>query len=214
MNCVMYGARIMEWRGLLLIDQTDEVHRRVEAFLNMLLARAIPPQVPERWRLDVREGLKSRVSFDFQGASVVEVAKYLSEVTGTTVIVPRADDIDTPINVKLADVTLERALETLGRIVERHVVPQEGAVMLREYPELVVRPYDVRGGLVAVDEDGLEEYDDLISVIQQSASPYTWSDIEGVVMAPWDGLLIVRNTAEAHEKIAEFLDTARRALAK
>ena len=69
-------------------DQTDEMHTRIEAFLNMLLNRALPPETTPEWRLDLDRKLAQKVTCEFQGAPLREVAEYVSGVCGVTIIVP------------------------------------------------------------------------------------------------------------------------------
>jgi hypothetical protein len=78
----------------------------------------------------------------------------------------------------------------------------------------VVRPYDVRGGLLGKDDYGGEVFDELIDVVMRSAGPRSWEELDGVVLTGWDGMLLARNTEATHAKIEEFLAAARRALAK
>ncbi len=208
------GASMVEWRGLLLINQSERVHARIEAFLNMLLRREIASDAAPAWRAESDKALSRIVSFQFGGAALGDVAAYLSKTTGITVIVPLDAAEEVPINLKLADVPVLVALQTIARMSRLHLIVREGAVILRSAPPMVVRPYEIRGGLVEVDSQGQEHPDPLINLVQYSAAPRSWEEFESAAIVPFDGMLIVRNTEAAHAKIAEFLAAARRALAK
>ena len=91
------------------------MHTRIEAFLNMLVARSAPPTLAPPWRVDLDRKLAKPVSIDFKGASLAEVAEYLSGSTGVNVIVPRndADEEDQDMTSESADIDdmLDEALE-------------------------------------------------------------------------------------------------------
>ena len=67
----------------------------------------------------IEEKLEARVSFHFVGSSFTDVIEYISRVSGTNIVIdpeiaPELEAV--PITLKLTDVTVQAALNTLARI--------------------------------------------------------------------------------------------------
>jgi tetratricopeptide (TPR) repeat protein len=165
---------------------------------------------------------------------------YLRSVTGLNFILSqkiKEEKADSEIVLKVDNVSVEQVLDLITEPNEMAWKVNKGVVMILSKEEAIDKPvlqfYDVKD-LVAKIQDfpGQEinlvpskyqppeapevpepkspfEIDSLIEVIRQTIQPSAW-EIEGVDIQPKNGVLVVRQIPEVHQKIAQFLSDLRK----
>ena len=130
---------------------------------------------------------------------------------------------DTPITRKLRNIKLKSALALMLREVGlTYVVEHEVLLITTEeqaQERRVNRIYDVRDLLDADRQDRLArgdaaieyDYDSLIDAITSSVSPDSWDHLGGLgSIAPLYGTLVIAQTTQIHERVAELFVNLRR----
>jgi len=165
---------------------------------------------------------------------------YLRSVTGLNFVLSqkiKEEKADSEIVLKVDNVSVEQVLDLITEPNEMAWRVRNGVVMVLSKDEAVDKPilqfYDVKD-LVAKIQDfpGQEinlvpskyqppeaaevpeptspfEIDSLIDVIKQTIEPSAW-EIEGAAIDPKNGVLVVRQIPEVHQKIAQFLSDLRK----
>ncbi len=207
------GAVIAPWKGLLVVDQVEEVHTAIESFLDLLLNRGrrpVPP--PEPWRAGLVAQLGERVSVRYDATSVADALAAFRAATGISVVA-RPDDIeDRSISLELTDVPRADALNWIARLAGLHVRLEDGSVVIARAPELVVRCYDVADIAAARGGDGAGAIDEIQELLCTSVDPHSWEEWCRISKA--DTLLVVSQTPANHARIEEELAVLRRAVAR
>jgi len=165
---------------------------------------------------------------------------YLRSVTGLNFVLSqkvKEEKADSEIVLKVDNVSVEQVLDLITEPNEMAWKVRMGVVMVLAKDEAIEKPvlqfYDVKD-LVAKIQDfpGQEinlvpskyqppeveeppeptspfEIDSLIEVIKQTIDPEAW-DIEGTAIDPKNGVLVVRQIPEVHQKIGQFLSDLRK----
>ena len=185
------------WDGLLLVNQTEEVHGEVHAFLNQLLNDGRTPAAAEpAWRAELVARLQARTDVEFDDAELGEVCAWLREAHGISVLVAE-DYSETPVDLELRDVPLATVLAWVSERAELDVRLADGAVLLGEEVDTRIRMYDV-SDLIAVDEDPDYARGQLEDLIRQNVEPATWDNYPQCGIHSWKDLMIVVHTDGAH----------------
>jgi tetratricopeptide (TPR) repeat protein len=165
---------------------------------------------------------------------------YLRSVTGLNFILSqkiKEEKADQEIILKVDNVSVQQVLDLITEPNEMAWKVRNGVIMVLAKDEALDRPvlqfYDVKD-LVAKIQDfpGQEinlvpskyqppeaaevpepqspfEIDSLIEVIKQTIDPPAW-ELEGVNIEPKNGVLVVRQIPEVHQKIGQFLSDLRK----
>ena len=203
------------WRGLMVVMQTDPMHRRVQEVLDRMLNRGESPQVPEPvWKRELRERLGQVVTIDFSGEDMgsADIAVELGKLAGVSVVYPEwLNEVD-PLPLKLTEVTVATALEWLAETSEAVVYLDHGAVVFDEFEPLEVEFYEV-GDLVHSAEDAgdWEDADGLSDMIRDHIDPDSWDERPECSIHFWRDLMIVAQSRGVLEQITDLLAAARRA---
>ena len=205
-------ASMRYWNGLLIVQQTERGHAKVESLLNLFLNRGgrAPASAPqEQLALDAQLDTPIDVDFDEQGFAAV--VRSLSERTGVPMYV-HPDNADSGmITLQLKGLPLRSVLEWIGRQTWTHVVVEDGMVRFVEQPSTEVRLYDVADLLRNHRDDPEYATEQLVELVQEGAGWSSWAH-EDASISSWDDMLVVVQTPDAHERIARFLGALREAL--
>jgi hypothetical protein len=223
----------------LVVFQTDAVHDQLAALLAMLrrgrggaapdeaakpAARPATPTpvlgVPEA-ESRIRAALRDRrTTLEFVDTPLADVVDFLESFTkldfelDLVALEEEGITADTPVTVRLNDVSLESALNLMLRplnltwVVEREVVQITSTLSAGN--ELVTRCYPV-GDLVMVgtdDDRWSDSHDDLIELIEATTVPNSWSNVGGAGSMTFftrSQCLVVNQTYAAHNDIASLL---------
>jgi RNA polymerase sigma factor (sigma-70 family) len=118
-----------------------------------------------------------------------------------------------PVNIRLEGVTLRSALNVLLRGVHLAYMVRDGVLVVTTPTvcrgQAVVKTYEV-GDLVGAEPTG---DDALLRLIPRTIQPQTWAEAGGVgtiAYYPPAQALVVSQTADVHEQVADFLAVLRR----
>jgi type II secretory pathway component GspD/PulD (secretin) len=169
----------------------------------------------------VERRLRASVNLDYKDAPLRQVVKDLGDHFGLNVIVDRlaleqqAVSLDTPVNVRLKDVSLKAALTLILRDVGlTHCV--EGNVLLVTTPagcqgRLVRKVYAV-GALVGRGREA--KGDTLVRLIMQTVEPSSWAEEGGagrIAYFPEGKSLVVVQSAAIQAEVQGLLEDLRTA---
>lgn len=208
-------------KGMLVVAQTYEIHREIEALLTQL--RAIRKGKGVARAEDPRDRLlASKVTLEFNEVPLREVLQSLSERLKTPIVLNGRDfedegiDTATPVTVNLKDVTLRSGLALIlgplsAIVVKRHeVLVVTTPIAAEQWMER--RIYDVRD-LARRDapQDADQKQDPVSDIIATTVAPNTWSSQGGKgVVKIVDGALVILQTAEQHQQIEDLLAELRK----
>ncbi len=197
-------ATLRIWAGLLVVNQTARVHRRLERFLTGLVnrgrgTRESPGESPE-----LAVALAKPLSLSLQDVPLSEVVATLQRDIGVPVRISENLPAETYATLQVEDLPARTALRLVASQAGGVVEVQRDAVLLTDRPSMELRIYDIRRLFPSAEG---EELVDLIGEFTQSSM---W-DLDGARMEYWLGLLLITQTPENQTEIAAFLDTLRRA---
>lgn len=200
------------WTGLLVIRQTEDVHRQVGSLLDRLLNDGRSPETESQKRraATARELERVRGSFRFEDQTVEDTMRIFSEALGRPVIIDENYEGELA-SLELQDVTLARALEVLARQFDLWVSVEEAGVVLAGQPRMEVEFYDLSDLLERV-EDESEFVDGLEGLIRDQVSPDFWELAHVASIRWWNGRLLVEAIPEVHEGVAQLVDALQRVL--
>lgn len=172
----------------------DRILRRVEK------AGKITTRREPEWARDVRRKLQRKVSFEFVDTPLTEAISFLQSITKVTMIVdPKALESrgNTPINLRVRDMTLELALDWILKLADLDHALRDNAVFISSRENLRgdvdLRIYDVR---------------DLTEDIPDFPGPELALEVggtEGMGAAGAGGVLVEMGAAEGETITAESL---------
>lgn len=170
----------------------------------------------------------------FDGVSFEQVIDYLRDLAGLNIVVnwtaveAAAVEKDKEVNLRLTNVRIEQFLQLLldevggGETVLGYTVEDEVVGVSTEEDlsrRTCVRVYDYGDMLGPVrapqdyDENSESPMERLIQIIQETVAPESWRSAGGNVGAinTFDDLIIITQTANAHEQIYALLESIRHA---
>lgn len=168
----------------------------------------------------IRKALDEKTVMEFVETPLQDAVEYLQKKHKINIQLDKKalDDAglgtDTPITRSLKDISLRSALRLMLREFDLTWVIENEVLLLTTIDEagqnLVTQVYDVVD-LVVTDE-GID-YDSLIETITTVVAPTTWDEVGGPgSISPLHRTLVVSQTGEVHEEIAELLTEVRRVL--
>ena len=175
----------------------------------------IPEEEPE-WKLEIKEQMQKRISFDFVDTPLEDVVAFLTNLTNANMVLDPAavggDDV--PVTLKVSDMKLEAVLDWILRLVNLSYVLIDEAIFistadrLQELPsqrnmQIVYRAYDLREQLR---EDSREVLLDLI----RNSLAADWEAPEAI-LAFVDGRLIIRHRWIVVRMVEKLMDEFLRA---
>lgn len=161
-------------------------------------------------------------SVNFANVNLRDAIDFFRDVTGANIYTSWRDlkaagiDQSTQVNINVKDVTFEKVLNLiitdLGGKDKIAWVVDEGVILISSPEKLrgltFIRIYEV-GDMIDA-RVPQNKGDVLISIITQCISPTTWADAGGNAAIKFrDGKLVVTQTAENHQAIANLLDGLR-----
>lgn len=191
----------------------------------------------------IRAALKQPCELDYLERPLCEIAEELADTYNFNVMFRMSElkaigkDTDTPITIHVKDISLQSALTLLLDDLDLTWVIHHEVLLVTTKDEaetiLVTRVYDVKD-LVYRDEEeeknaivysspelysGQVDFEQLIAVITSNVYPDSWEDNGGV--GSIDGfesddkaLLVLSQTEQTHQKVAELLEMIRKAPAR
>lgn len=211
----------------LVVAQTEEVHRELTRFWQML-HRAIAPtedvkesvvKSHDRHRIEIERKLEEPTTCEFVEAPLADVLAYLAERHGLQIQVDELtlDDLgltlDQPITRTLPKIRLRSALALILEELELTAVVLHGVLMITSVDEaaemLDINVYPVADLVPETREKG-PDYGALIETITSTVEATTWDEVGGSgAIVPYRGTLVVRQTARVQERIAKLLNELR-----
>jgi beta-lactamase regulating signal transducer with metallopeptidase domain len=207
------SVEVAHWKGLLLVNQTESVHRELARFLTQLRNRGRGGEPdPSPTSAALEEALRREVSVHFDSAPLKGVCAWLRSEGRLPLLVDQDADPDFPITLHLERVPLSRAVEWVATLSKLTLSVREDAVALGPRPSMEIRFYDVEDLLKAdVDEDPDEAAEALDNLLRSSVAPATWQSFSNARIGHWDRLMIVNQSPAVQTEIERFLGTLRRA---
>jgi hypothetical protein len=177
--------------------------------------------------------LGAPISVNFQDAPLCQCIEDLGQMTGLNIVLDlrslREDGIDvqSPVTMKLEDVSLRAALGVLLHQVHAVYVVKDGAVQVTTEQEArgkpVARTYPI-GDLLILPLNAFEGYAEcadqtsrigrsVVKLITATISPQTWAENGGcgsIDYFPVGKALVIYQTADVQEQIADLLAALRR----
>lgn len=226
--------------GILVIRQTAEVHQKIEALLADLREQIQPQlankghrplTTREKNRQAIRQALSKTGPVDFVDTPLIEVVDYLSEIFKIKIVIDEMAlndegiSTDSPTTLNIDGISLQNILRlTLNPLQLRAVMYGEVLLITTS-----VRAEELQTVLIHdVSDLRLEgDFRVLTAMIESTVLPKTWKTSGGAsVIAPFEALkggdafrgqdlpakrlLIVRQTEQGHEKVAELLEKLRK----
>jgi hypothetical protein len=227
-------------RGLLVVSQTHDVHRKITATLSGLrqvrdAQRAKPggePIVIGQTAEDIaahkrfRTGMAQKVTFKFNETPLNEIVDYLRTNTKLTILLDAKslDEIgiptDAPITFRAVDVPLELALREMFKSLDPTLTYEHW------HESLMITTRDSGCGYLSnwlypvgdligngADEGTAFDYDTLIELIQTTVEPDAWDEVGGPgQIAEYEQCqaLIVTQDPRIHAQISQLLSRLRK----
>jgi len=169
---------------------------------------------------------KNLPKVSFSGIALGDVVSFLRETSGVNFHVRwdmlRQSGIDqkTPVNVELADVTVEKVLRTIlddvGGVNPLGFIVDGGVVTITTREDISTRPivrvYDV-ADLIGARNDEPGRTEGLINVIRGTVAPESWRGGEAAGttgrVTVFQRKLVIAQTSPAHQRIALLLEALR-----
>ncbi|HUT90065.1 MAG TPA: hypothetical protein VMY37_11245 [Thermoguttaceae bacterium] len=232
-GCVRF-ARLADVPTL-VIAQTDDIHDqigRLLAALRTIAKKGGEGEVTEPIMLDeatgedalaaaaIRKALEQEGTFDFIEAPLFEVLDYVKKTSGVDVEVDgRALDdagvpTEMPVTIHVSGISLRSALALVLEPRGLMWVIENGTLLITTPEEaetrLIVGVYPAGDLVVCRDEHGKlwDDFDSLVEVIVSTVDQSVWDESGPMVASGTFGapkVLVVADTRENHEKIAELL---------
>jgi hypothetical protein len=175
---------------------------------------------------------KKQVSFNFEGTPLKQVVEDLRNLTGLNIYVdmPALDEegisMDTPITIKFEQISLKAGLKMLLHNAKLTYVVQDEVLKITTLESQKGTPYSATypiGDILDQDfacflgacKSRAEKANTIVTVIRKIVSSRSWIDAGGpgtIEYFPMSQYLVVNQTADVHEVIAEVLQTLRRQL--
>ncbi len=174
----------------------------------------------------ILKALDQDITLSMRDVPLTDFTEYLAKVLGVHVHVDRKaiEDanlkVDLSVTCEIKNISGRSALNQILKDVELGwtianeslvITSKEGASNTSE-----VRIYPVGDLLDAIDENGVRSlaWDSMIELIKSSITPESWDDVGGhgtIHGNDKSGSLVVSQTLETHEKIAQLLEGLRKA---
>jgi hypothetical protein len=182
---------------------------------------------------DIARCLCAPISLNFQDTPLRQCIEDLGRIAGLNIVLDmpslREDgvDVQSPVTIKLEDVSLKSALSVLLRQMHLAYVVKDGTVQVtteqealgkpvaRTYPigDLLIVPFNAFAGYAeCADQTGLI-VQSVVKLITATISPPTWAENGGcgsIEYFPIGKALVVYQTADVQEQIADLLAALRR----
>ena len=181
---------------------------------------------PEVGKEILRLSLNQRVNVDVSEKPLEKFVNELRDTYRVNVLIDRKalDDagigLDTPVSIQLRSVPLRLVLKRALKQFDLTWLVDEDALLITtedeasQRVETVIYPvYDllVWDALDAGGSPGDLDYDALIELITSTVAPTSWDEVGGPgSIAPYLGNLVISQTQQVHEQIAELLMRLRR----
>ncbi len=237
-------ASIEAYRGTLIISQTESSHQQIAALFNALRkakdlthASEVPKQVSvglTKVDANLVAALQKPVSFDFEDTPLSDVAMLVQDRLGAPVVIDSGAledsgiSSDAPVSLTVQNMPAGQALRHALRPLDLAWILADEVLLITTSEEaelrLEVRIYPV--GDLSDRRQTLSRWSgewlsgcsaDLTQAISLSVEPHTWSSVGGagaIVELPSEGVLVVLQTAEMHERIETVLTRLRKHLQK
>lgn len=156
----LYESLSHEWRGTMnnLAESTIPYHRRIrypsdwdQILRRVETAGRIMIESEPEWARGIRRKLERKVSFEFVDTPLSEAIQFLQTLTKINMILdPSAVEMrgNTPINLKVANMTLNLALDWILRLADLDYALKDSALFIstreRLREDVTLRIYDVR----------------------------------------------------------------------
>ncbi len=204
-------ASIEHWNGLLTVNQTRDMHRHVEAFLNRLLNRGKEPKkTPSKWRARVAETLRKVTSVRATDEEIGVLAKRLGKQHGVGILVDEDFSFE-PVSVQLDEVTLGAALDWIASQHELRVTTDKGVLRIGQRRPTPRLEFFEMGALYRTsrfaDRGDVQSY--VEDLIRNRIEPDAWDDQYSIVF--WKDLALVSADASVHGQIRSLLAALERA---
>jgi hypothetical protein len=170
----------------------------------------------------VERALAKPVKIEFIETPLKDVAEKLSKQTGLNVLLDAkaindaGGTVDMPITRQLAGISLKSALRLMLSEHELNFIDVNNSTLMITSAAVakesfVTRTYEVHDLLrPASKNDPGSPFDDIIDAITGIVAPTSWNDQGGAgSIAPFDTQLVISQTREIHEEIADLLVTIR-----
>ncbi|MFV1965176.1 MAG: STN domain-containing protein [Pirellulaceae bacterium] len=216
--------------GTLVVSQTEEIHDEISLFLagyrKALRQQEKPdgPMLPividERDGIDnrIRAALAGPITMEFVEEPLVDVAEFIADHAGITVLLDVVSledygiDVETPVTANVKNISLRSALRRVLHDLDLTFVIRDEALVITTPEEceaaLSIVLHQVHD-LVSLASDpggaGLpSNFDTLIKVITSSVQPDSWDAVGGpgsIVSVTHPPLLAISQTDDVHEEI-------------
>ena len=131
-------------RRIIYPDYWERVKQRAEKGLSFVGAE-------EQWKQDIRRSLQKKVSFEFVDTPLHEALRFLQDLAEANIIldqqVMESGTGDTPINLKIGDMSLNLALDWILRLADLSYALKDDAIFIstpdRLTEDVVMQIYDV-----------------------------------------------------------------------
>jgi type II secretory pathway component GspD/PulD (secretin) len=203
-------------------------------------SRTIDNSEEETWRAEIVKKLDQQLTLEFLDNDIQDVVAFLQQNTEVNFVLDPevvASGIVPPINMQVADIRLESALNFIMDLTDLRYSLQDEAILISTTDgvrgDAEMRIYDIRdltlgltqfpGPRLEIPEPGdtgsslIPEIADenppdigeLMEIIQEVVAPESWGD-EGVDLAEYNGSMVVTQTPDVHDQIEELLDQLRK----
>ncbi|MGD9721940.1 MAG: DUF4974 domain-containing protein [Pirellulales bacterium] len=175
----------------------------------------------------LRAALDKPVSVDIGELALQDLVKLLGEhqvdaYLDTKALEEAGLDTDTPVRpIKLTEISLRSVLDLVLANLDLTYVLRDGKLQITTTDvasqELITRIYRVEDLVRVKDAAGNErdDFDALMNLIANTAKPDTWENVGGPgSMSGFQGTLVVSQTENVHDEIAQLLPALREARVK
>ncbi len=208
------GVFVDVWQGLLVVRQTDAVHREVHGFLNRLLRRGVAEEREEdRRRAEIETELAdTTLDVNFDDLWIADAAQELTDAIRRMVVVDQwyVDQGET-ISLNLRSTSAADVLAWMADALETNVLVRDGIVYLTDDAELVLEMYEV-GELEELSDYPDDLRDELDWLIRDNIGARIWQGHPWASITFWENLMLVTATPQMHVEIAQLLDSLARAM--
>lgn len=170
---------------------------------------------------DILTALDKSITLELTETPLGDVAAFIRDLAKINIEIDKRalEDIgldeETPVTLKVRKISLRSALRLMLKPLDLTYVVRENALVIttpeEAESELTATVYPIGKLLDPVDplkDDPIWAGDDLIDVLQNIVRPYTWEEVGGPgSLAMLRNKLIVSQTGEVHDDVAQFLAT-------
>ena len=230
------GSMNRDYRGLIVIGQTFEVHEQIRALLAAIRKVPIVEQMSaeERARIDttpvpaavhdhanIKRALQQQASIDYVDTPLDDVLHDLSDKHKIPILIDRRAlefaevETDTPITTNLSGVTLKSALRHVLRNLDLTYVLVSEVLLITtpdessQSPTIVVYPI---ADILEYDDENHADFDSIIDAIVNNVEPMTWNALGGAGSLheiPQRGAILCSQTQYVHDQIESLLSKIR-----